>query len=214
MSDLTKKINVQFKKLLDQVYESLIERQVDHHRVILTLTHDDLMIFDQDKKLEEAKNMFDVFKAIRPHSSYFNYELLELIIKLHGSPKDKEEFEEYIQSFSRYCEAMPCAETICGNEDTHSSKRTKLKFKINFDRHQLKPDALRCIKHNIAHHLKVKPGSLYLHKIKEGCTELEFLVPKIFFKRVFPLNDEQKYSLYTKVKVITVKSEHEDLNVV
>ena len=212
MSELTKRMNSKFKKLLDQVYESL-KKRVEYGRIILTLTEDDVMIFDRDDKLDEAKDMMDVFKAIRPHCSYFNYDLLKLLVDVHGSSQDKENFEEYLQSFTTYCEAMPCAEEICGNGDSES-KRTKLKFKINFDRQRLKPDALRGVKCNIAHHLKIKPSSLYLRSVKEGCVSLEFLIPSFLFKHIFPLSNEQKAALYHEVKVTSIQCEEPNLLVV
>ena len=212
MRELTKNINSKFKKLLDQVCESL-KRRVEHDRVVLTLTEDDVMVFDRDDKLDEAKDMFGVFKAIRPHCSYFNYDLLKLLVDVHGSPKDKENFEDYLQSFTAYCKAMPCAEEICGNGDSES-KRIKLKFKINFDRQRLKPDALRGIKCNIANHLKIKPSSLYLRSIKEGCVLLEFLVPSFLLESIFQLSDEQKCALYYVDKVISIQCEEPDQFVV
>lgn len=212
MRELTKKINSKFKKLLDQICGSLTER-VEHGRVILTLTEDDVMVFDRDEKLDEAKNMLDVFNAIRPHCSYFNYDLLKLLVDVHGSPKDKENFEEYLRSFTAYCEAMPCAEEICGNGESES-KRIKLKFKIIFDRQRLKTDILRGVKSNIANHLKIKPSSLYLCRVEEGCVLLEFLIPSFLFERIFPLSDEQKAALYHEVKVTSIQCEECDLLVV
>ena len=212
MNELTKKVNSKFKKLLNRVYESLRKR-VELGSVILTLTEDDVMIFDQDDKLDEARDMFDVFKAIRPHCSYFNYDLLKLLVDVHGSSEDKAHFEEYLQSFTSYCEAVPCAEEICGNGDSQS-KRIKLLFKVNFDRQRLKTDALRCVKCNIANHLKIKPSSLYLRNIKEGCVSLEFLIPSFLFGRIFPLSDEQKAALYNEEKVIAIQCEDPNLLVV
>ena len=204
MSDLTVNINKNFKKLLNQVYESFRQR-IHHSSVILTLTQDDVMIFDHDVDICGAKDMFEVFiKAVRPHCSYFNYELLELLVGVHGSPEDKAHMDEYLRSFTRYCKAMPCAEEICGNGDS-DSRRIKLKFKIDFDRQRLKPEVLRHIKYNIAHHLKIQPCSLYLRSIKEGCVLLEFLMPSFLLKRIFPLSNAQKVALYNECKVTDIQ---------
>ena len=212
MQELTKEINSKFKKLQCEVYESLRTR-IDHSSVVLTLNKDDVMIFDHNDQLDKAKNMFDVFKAIHPHCSYFNYDLLKLLVDVHGSPEDKTNFEEYLQAFTSYCETMPCAEEICGNGGSQS-KQTKLKFKTKFDRQRLSPDALRNIKCNIAHHLNIKPSALYLRSIEEGCLSLEFLLPSFLFRRIFPLTDEQKIALYKDVKVINIHCEEQNLSVV
>ena len=213
MHELTKEINSKFKKLLNKVYESLRARHIDHSSVVLTLIKDDVMIFDRNDKLDEAKDMFDVFKAILPHCSYFNYDLLKLLVDVHGSSEDKAHFDKYLQAFTNYCQAMPCAEEVCGNGDS-ATKQTKLKFKTNFDRQHLKPDALRGIKCNIANHLKIPPSALYLKSIEEGCLSLVFLIPSFLFGRIFPLSDEQKIALYNEVKVIAIHCEELNLIVV
>ena len=158
--------------------------------------------------------MDEVFRAMRPHWSYFNYDPLKLIVEVHGSPEDKKNMDLYLQYFTSYCKAMPCAEEICGNKKSVNSKRIKLKFKIDFDRQRLKPDALRHIKCNIARLLKIKPSSLHLSNVKEGCVSLEFLIPSVLFERIFPLSDAQKAALHGEVKVISIQCDERDLHVV
>ena len=213
MHSLTKKINSKFKILQNKVYESLKTHSIDHNGIVLTLTKDDVMIFDHNDKLDKAQNISDVFKAIHPHCSYFNYDLLKLLVDVHGSLEDKASFDEYLQDFTTYCQAMPCAEEVCGNGDS-GSNQIKLKFKINFDRQRLKPDALRGVKSNIAHHLKIPLSALYLCSVKEGCVLLEFLIPSFLFGYIFPLSDEQKMALYNEVKVIAIHCEEQTLFVV
>lgn len=212
MHVLTKEINSKFKTLLNRVYESIRQR-FDHTSIVLTLTKDDVMIFDHNDGLERAKDMSEVFKAIIPHCSYFNYDLLKLLVDVHGSATDKYDFEEYLQDFTSYCQAMPCAEEICGNGGS-GSKRTKLKFKTEFDRQRLRPDDLRNIKCNIAYHLKINPSALYLRSIKEGCLSMEFLIPSFLFERIFPLSDEQKTALHKEAKVTSIYCEEPNLHVV
>ena len=212
MQDLTKEILLKFKKLQSKVYESLKTR-CDHTSIILTLTKDDVMIFDSDDELIKARNMFEVFIAISPHCSYFNYDLLKLLVGVHGSAKDKADFEEYLQDFTSYCQAIPCAEEVCGNGGS-GSKRTKLKFKTTFNRQRLKPDVLRNIKLNIAKHLRITSSALYLSSIKEGCLSMEFLIPSFLFERIFPLSDKQKTALYNEAKVTSIYCEEPNLFVV
>ena len=213
MHGLTKDIYIKFKTLLSRVYESLTER-VKHKHVVVTLTGDDAMIFDDDDELDEAKDMFEVFKAIRPHLSYFNYDVLELLVKVHGTPEDKKCFDEYLESFASYCRAMPCAEEICGSDDSRP-KRVKIMFKLNFDRQRLKADYVKDnIISNIATILKIKPSSLYLRSIKEGCVFLEFLLPSFLFNRIFPLTNDQLMSLYYEVKVTAIQCDQPSFDVV
>ena len=212
MDELTKEIYIKFKTLLSQVYKSLKER-VEHEHVVVTLTGDDAMIFDDNDKLDEAKDMFEVFKAIRPYLSYFNHDLLKLLVKVHGTPLDKKCLDEYLKSFASYCQAMPCAEEVCGNDDSRPN-RVKIKFKLNFDRQRLKADHVKDIIRGIARILKIKPSSLFLRSIKEGCVSLDFLIPFFLFDRIFPLTDDQMVSLYSEVNVTAIQCDQRTLHVV
>ena len=204
MNELTKAIHTEFKKLLDQVYRSL-KKRVQHDSVVLTLIDDGAMFFGDDDKLREAKDMFEVFKAIGPYLSYFNYDLLKLLVSVHGTSEDNKCLDGYLKSFASYCQAMPCAEEICGSGDSQPN-RTKIKFKLNFDRQRIKADYIKDnIISNIAGILNIKPSSLYLHRIREGCVCLEFLIPSFLLDRIFPLSSEQKVALYREVNVTAIR---------
>ena len=204
IDEQTKKIELEFGKLVDKVFTSFRDSGVDHNRLILTLIGKE-KLFKEDE-LEGIKNIYEVFKIIRPYCSYFNYDVLETLVQTHGSRQAKTHFKKYIQAFSAYCKAIPCVEEICGNHDT-KSKRTKLKFKLDFDRQQLKPDAVRSIKRKIAKHLGMRPSALYLCGIEEGCVLLEFLVPSFIVQHLFPLSDAQKFALQRDVKALSVECE-------
>ena len=203
MDELTRTIKLEFKKFLDKVFVSFRDStEVDRDRLVLTLLKEEALF--EEEELAEAKTVFDVFKTIKPYCSYFNYEVLETLVQVNGSHQAKGYLKEYIQAFSLYCKAIPCAEEICGSEDT-KSKRTKLKFKLDFDRQQLKPDAVHSIKRRIAGHLGIRPSALYLCRIKDGCILLEFLVPTFIVERLFPLSNTQKIKLCEDVKVLTIE---------
>ena len=211
--ELTKEIYTQFKILLNQVYKSLTER-VRHTAVRLTLIGDDAMIFGNDNDLNEARDMDQIFETIGPYLSYFNYDLLKLLVKVHGTPEDKKCLDKYLKSFAGYCRAMPCAEEVCGSDDSRPN-RVKIRFKLNFDRQRLKADYVKeNIIHNITRILKIKPSSLYLCTIKEGCVSLEFLLPSFLFSRIFPLMNEQIISLYSEVSMTAIQCDQKNLYVV
>ena len=203
---LTEKIKLEFDKFIDEVFVSFRDSQkVDHDRLVLILISRE-KLFKEDE-LAEVKCILDIFKIIRPYCSYFNYDLIETLVQVSGLPQAKSCLKKYVQAFSAYCKAMPCVEKLCGNEDA-KSKRVKLNFKLNFDRQQLKPDAVRSIKYKIADHLGVKPSALYLCKIDDGCISLEFLVPTFIVEQLFPLKDAQKIALYQDVKVLAIECEY------
>ena len=201
MNQLTKVVQKEFLTFLAHIHDSF-KQHVDYNTLILILERDEILIF-KDADFSAAKDVSDVFRAIRPHCSYFNYEILQTLVEILGSAEDKQRLQKYLTAFKQYCNAMPCAETICGTAKG-SSKRLKLSFKLNYDRETLKPDQLRSIKCTIAQHLNIRPSSLYLCTVKEGCVELEFLVPAFLCERIFPLTEAQKEALCREVKALAI----------
>ena len=213
INELTRKIKIEFKKLFDKVFVSYRDSQeIDHDRLVLTLINSEENLFKEDE-LAGTKSVFDVFKIIKPYCSYFNYDVLETLVETNGSPQAKGYLKKYLQDFAAYCKAIPCAESLCGSEDSRL-KRAKLKFKLDFDREQLKPDAVRSIKCKIAKHLGVRPSALYLCRIEDGCISLTFLVPTFIIGLMSSLSDAQKIALHEDVKTLSIECEFEDFHLV
>ena len=214
IDELTRKIELKFGKLFDRIFTSFRDsREVDCDGLVMTLINKEKLF--KEGELAEATSMSDVFKAIRPYCSYFNYDVLETLVQINGSPKEKRYLKKYIQAFSAYCKAVPCVEKVCGSDHEETrSKWTKLKFKLDFDREQLKPDAVRSIKYKIAQHLEVRPSALYLCRVEEGCISLEYLVPTFILEDLLPLTSAQKIALHQDIEVKALAIECEELNVV
>lgn len=201
MKSLTKKIKVDYATFYDRIYTSFRNSQkIDHQRLSLALRNSECEPLFSEVNIQ---TVYDVFDLLAPHSSYFNYEILETLVQVCGSEKDKISLEEYNEQFSEYCRTMPCAEEVCGSEEA-GPKRTKLVFKLDYEREKLKPDAVKSIKNNIASCLGIRLSVLYLSKIKDGCILLEFLVPTRIIDQLFPLSDVQIIALYTEVRVLRI----------
>ena len=214
IDELTKKIKLEFGKLFDKVFASYKDSQeIDHNRLVLTLINNEENLFKEDE-LAGTKSVYDVFKIIKPYCSYFNYDVLETLVETNGSPQAKGYLKKYLQDFAAYCKAIPCAESVCGSESTNRLKRAKLKFKLDFDRQQLKPDTIRSIKCKIAKHLGVRPSALYLCRIEDGCISLTFLVPTFITELLSSLSDAQKIALYEDVNTLSIECEFEDFHLV
>ena len=91
--------------MADLVHTLLMHCTVFPNRASILQEHSDA--------LKDAKSIDEVFLIIAPYYSYFNYELLQSIIDLHGFPEDKERMWQYVNiDFSRYCNKVPCVEII------------------------------------------------------------------------------------------------------
>ena len=198
---LTKKIRDEFEKFFVAIFSSFREK-IDREKLVLTLIKEETFI--QKDKVNETKSIYDVFVIIKDNCSYFNFELLETLITVLGSDQDKSCLEKYNQAFGEYCKAMPCAEGIYGSESI--SDRMKVTVKVDFNVEELRPDNLISIKSIIAHHVGITPGALHLCCVKEGSTLLEFLVPNVIIKEIFPLSNSQILALYSEVKLLSIES--------
>ena len=159
MNELTEKIEYKFCKFQNWVLKCIVGGKIDRNSLVATL-HNDVQFTDEDK------TEVDVFMKILPHCSYFNYGLLEKIVNVHSL--DKVPLEEYLSAFSQYCRAMPCIETVCGNEST-TAERTTVYFKLKLKRDILKPDHVQSIQRKIASHLGVNYSALHLRFVEKGC---------------------------------------------
>ena len=202
MRRLTSVIKSKFTTFFDKVYKSFVETIKDYRRLALALKNKHPIF--RDEEIANLKAVADIFELIQPHCSFFNYEILETLVEICGSPQDKGYLEQYIGHFSEYCKAMPCAETICGNVDP-GSERIQVIFKLDYELSQLRADTIKYIKDNIAQHLGVKNSALHLSTIKEGCVILEFFVPTFIVNQVFPLSNQQIVALYIEVKVLYIQ---------
>ena len=203
INELTKEIDLQFEKFFNAIFSSFRnKKEVDCDNLVVTLTSKEAVF--EKAELDRTETICDVFRIIKSHCSYFNYEVLKTLIEVHGSDQDKLYLEDYNKAFTEFCKAMPCAEGVYGNEISKSG-RTKLKFKLDYDLGQLKPSNVQTIKNNIARCLRLRPSSLYLCQVKEGCVLLEFLVPDFIVAKVFPLSDSQIVDLYSEVKLLSIE---------
>lgn len=149
IESLTREIHVKFLKLQADLIKSLKKSKITPAQIIQTLKahtclacHSDniksaTLFQDCQEELSSAKEVEDVFVTISQYFSYFNYELFEMIVEVHGSHRDKENMQNYLKHFSAFCEKVPCVEF---HQECHYSetKRTKIKFKLDYKRNQLK----------------------------------------------------------------------------
>ena len=76
---------------------------------ILALTeYDDPAIgkplLEKDKEaLIKSQTVDHTFDVLRPHTTFFNYEILEFLIEKMGTPTDKDDLQKFLQDFKRFC---------------------------------------------------------------------------------------------------------------
>ena len=54
-------------------------------------------------RLAKAQNIDAIFDILRPHMTFFNYEILEFVIETRGSKEDKQALQKYLYDFQFFC---------------------------------------------------------------------------------------------------------------
>ena len=56
------------------------------------------------ERLEKSADLYDIFFALHPFKSFFDYKIIESVVKQFGSIEDRQLMVEYISTFSKFCE--------------------------------------------------------------------------------------------------------------
>lgn len=163
---------------------------------LLTSTSTSTLQDEEKAAVRQSQTVEQVFNnVILPdHASFFNFEILEEIIAIIGSQKDKEKLEEYKGILTQY--AKRGVFEVPPSRFHPPLDRTKNKFfALKLDKHPTLETVKReCIQ--IAKIFNIKHQSqLRLVSIKEGCVILRFAVPIAVAKDLFPLLEAKREML-------------------
>jgi hypothetical protein len=108
-------IGVKFAHLCTKARDSFEERDVRPQMLADTLM--DLTVYkpgssfhgiipllkEEDGTLVRAQSVREIFHALSPHMSFFNYEILQFLIEGKGSEGDKVALDTYLKHFTEFC---------------------------------------------------------------------------------------------------------------
>ena len=169
------------------------------------------LLQEHKQALLDAKDLKEVFIIILPFYSYYNYELLQMIVDVHGSERDKEKMRQYILEFSDYCKRVPCIE-FHDNRCQTSLKQIKIKFKLDYDKKLVTLADIKNIQCHVSDILNISASVLFLHSVQDGCTAFTFLVPDSCFHAVVKLLKEKTTTLQREVKMMTIECDGKPIN--
>ena len=202
-------IMMQFQKLVSSTILSIKEQQIplsDLKSHIMTLGAFDPVykktqvpaFHHHFEDLETADTVSKVFLVLKDYFSFFNYHVIEHIITMLGTEKDKFNLKHYKDKFDQYAkrriyECMPQFGPT--SEADHADVFVKVDSQYeNFTVTEV--ERFRC---QLSELLHVSPqGVLRLGRIERGCFQLTFQVPLFVQQEIFPLSREQERSLKLK----------------
>ena len=137
----------------------------------------------QLRALNNAKTVDAVMSVVKDYCSFFNYRMLEHIIKKLGTYKDRKNLAKYKAEFKKYAEC-------CVVDGSHSEMYVTLGDSFN----DCNLSHLDVFIRNLRNILKIPP-SVKLCRIHIGSLKLIFQLPHSIRKNIFPLSPKQKTSL-------------------
>ena len=207
----TSEMITSFAKLLDEISVSLEKQKVSVERLVLRALSlgayesekvQRPLLSEDEKELRSSKTIYGAFIVLRPHMSFFNFELLKHITDCRElcSKSDRECMEEYVGKFSAFCKrkVFQVPPGAVGQPTPGLKKHKRKTFAVLMTKHEAEPNLIfvDAAKRKIAQLLKLKPSTLHLHRIDKGSLIFVFSVPNFVARKLFPL----KPSVLIKLK--------------
>ena len=132
---------------------------------------------------------------LNDYFSFFNYHIIEYIIKALGTEEDKAELQKYKDDFSQYAKRriFECQSEFGPVSDVHHAD---IFVKVDAQYENYTVAEIEVLRNKLSEILCVSSqGVLRLCRVEKGCFQLTFQVPSFVQHEIFPLSREQERAL-------------------
>ena len=202
----SQQIMIQFQELVSAIIESLgiqsvsLDKLVSH---VMTLgafkpvfREPQVPLFQYCfEELKSADTIPKVFWVLKDYFSFFNYHIIEYIVKALGTAEDKAKLQKYKNDFNQYAKRriFECQSDFGPISDVHHAD---IFVKVDEQYENYTVAEIGVFRHKLSELLRVSSeGVLRLCRVEEGCFQLTFQVPSFVQHEVFPLSSEQERGL-------------------
>ena len=197
---------LKFQELVSATIESLIQQNVSQYKLVshvMTLGAFDPVLKEPQvpalchciKELKVADSIYEIFLVLNDYFSFFNYQLIEHIIKALGTKEDKAKLQRYKEDFNQYAkrrifECLP--EFGLVSDADHAD----IFVKVDSLYENYTVTEIEEFRHKLSKILRLSShGILRLCRVDKGCFQLMFQVPSFVQYEIFPLSIEQERAL-------------------
>lgn len=206
VEDLVQKLSTQltdvlkhFADLRTSTCKSLTSRQVNPDEVADSALSVKQFEPSWEKNLTEAceRSVARVFMVLSRHMSFFNYEILEHIIKHHGTDEDQKSLSKYLNHFRNFCKrsVFQVPPHIFGHSQGVGEAKLSVYItdlaKYRDGTSDVSLASVKSIQRKFASILDVKASTLHVYEIEKGSIIIKFSIPTSIAKALFPLNSAQ-----------------------
>ena len=202
----SQEIMMRFQELVSATIESLIRRNVSHDKLvshIMTLgafkpvvKEPPVPLFQHCfQRLEAADTIPKIFLILKDYFSFFNYHIVEHIIKMLGTKEDRAGLWMYKEFFDKYAKRriFECWPEFGPVSDANHAD-VFVKVDSQYENYTVAEMKVFC--HKLGETLRVSSqGILRLCRVEKGCIQFTFQVPSFVQQEIFPLSSEQEKAL-------------------
>ena len=104
------------------------------------------LLKEKEDILVTAQSVHDIFHTLRPHMSFFNYEILQFLIEGKGSDGDKVALAAYLRNFTEFCKrhVFEVPFTTYSNGHQVGNNKTKQRLHIKVTKHFKAAFLIKC----------------------------------------------------------------------
>ena len=95
------------------------------------------LLKEKEEALMSAKSVHDTFDVLRPHMNFFNYEILQFLIKGKGSKDDKMALSTFLKNFEEFCKRhiFEVPFTVYSNDQNSDNPIMQQRLHVKVTRH-------------------------------------------------------------------------------
>ena len=202
----SREIMMRFQELVSATIKSLVRQNVQLDELVshvMTLGAFDPVFKEPQlplfqycfKELKTADTIPKIFLVLKDYFSFFNYDIIEHIIKVLGAEEDKANLQSYKSTFNRYAKRRiyECGPHFGPVSDTDHTD-VFVKVDSRYDNYTV--EEIKGLCNKLSETLCVSSeGALRLCRVEKGCLQLTFQVPSFVQQKTFPLSRNQEGTL-------------------
>lgn len=160
--------------------------------------NDTTLLSNEIGNINDCTTVINIFKILNKYWSWINHELLGDIIEQFC--EDDVTIDEALKKYQEQVLEPFLKRTVIeipsnsyGHLDIPNYK--KLIFKLGTDMESHSGSSIPLIREKLSKILRVDQKALHIARVKDGCMEVTFSVPKVVLSTVFPLSKEVQIQL-------------------
>ena len=150
------------------------------------------------QELKAADTIPKVFMILNDYFSFYNYHVIEHIIKELGTEKDIAGLQSYKEEFNQYAKRR-IFECLPEFGPVSDADHADVFVKVDLQYENYTVAEIEIFRHKLSEILRVSSqGILRLCRVEKGCFQFTFQVPSFVQREIFPLSREQERTLKAK----------------